>query len=191
MPRSGFLFVAASGLLIAGCKVPGFGEIDEKISTMTQRLDALEEAAGAASDIDLAGMDERLAAIEQIMGGGGIQDGSMSGVAEAIETVDSLRAGMDDMEQIIASQSDSLDAVYQMLEASMSSVDSLEDRIDDLEGEVASLHTTQSSGTSGSSRGGTSGGTSGRSGGTSGGSSGRSGGTSGGSSGGSSGGTSR
>ncbi len=186
MPKCGILFLAASGLLIAGCKVRGFGEFDEKISTMTQRLDALEEAAGEAADIDLAGVDERLAAIEQVMGGEGMQDGSMAGLAEAIETVDSLQAGMAEMELLVASQRDSLDAAYQMLEASMASVDSLEDRIDDLEGEVASLHTAQSSGTSGTSRSGTSGGTSGRSGGTSGGSSGRSGGTGGGSSGGTS-----
>lgn len=186
MHKCAVLFVAASGLLLAGCKVPGFEAIDEQMTTMTQRLDALEEAAGDAAEIDLAGMDGRLSALEQVLGGEGVQDGSMAGVAEAIETVDSLQADMAGMEMIIESQRDSLDAAYQMLEASMATVDSLEDRLDDLEGEVASLHTTQSSGTSGTSRGGSTGGTGGRSGGTSGGSGGRSGGTSGGSSGGSS-----
>lgn len=175
--------LAAAALMTAGCKVPGFAEMDEKISTVTERLDDLEEAAENVTEIDLSGMNDRLEALELALGGGSAQGGQAAG---AVASLDSLEAGMEEMQRMLESGRDSLSAAYELMESSTATIDSLEDRIDDLEGEVASLHTTQSSGTSGTSRGGTSGGTSGRSGGTSGGSSGRSGGTSGGSSGGTS-----
>lgn len=185
--RTVFL-LAAAALMTAGCKVPGFAEMDEKISTVTERIDDLEEAAENVTEIDLSGMNERLSALELALGGGSAQGGQAAG---AVAALDSLEAGMEEMQRMLESGRDSLSAAYELIESSTATIDSLEDRIDDLEGEVASLHSTQSSGVSGGSvRGGSTGGSSGRSGGTSGGSSGRSGG-SGGTSGGTSGGSTR
>ncbi len=169
------MLLAVAALMSAGCKVPGFAEMDEKISTVTERIDDLEEVAENVSEIDLSGMNDRLEALELALGGGSAQGGQAAG---AVAALDSLQAGMTEMQQMLESGRDSLSAAYELIESSTATIDSLEERIDDLEGEVASLHSSQSSGvTSGASRGST-GGSSGRSGGTTGGSSsGRSGGT--------------
>ena len=133
------LLLAAAALMSTGCKVPGFAEIDEKMSTVTERLDDLEDVVENITERDLSGMSDRLGALEVALGG------SAQGGQNAAAVLNSLQDGMTEMQQMLESGRDSLSAAYELIESAAATIDSLEDRIDALVAEVASLRSARTS----------------------------------------------
>ncbi|MGB4082281.1 MAG: hypothetical protein WBK62_03435, partial [Candidatus Fermentibacter daniensis] len=132
------LLLAAAVLMSTGCKVPGFAEIDEKMSTVTERLDDLEDVVENITERDLSGVSDRLGALEVALGGSSAQGGQ-----NAAAVLNSLQDGMTEMQQMLESGRDSLSAAYELIESAAATIDSLEDRIDDLAAEVASLRSAR------------------------------------------------
>jgi chromosome segregation ATPase len=191
------LLLAAIVAMAVACEVPGLKDIDEKIDTLGQRLEALEDLGQQVPEIDLSRIDEveqRLLTIEESLASSGIEVStevpSLTGIEESIAQLqESLSTSTGALEDLITGQQDSIAVLRVELAAALIQAESLAARVEELEDDVSWLagQVSSSSGSSGTSgRGGGTGGSSGgRTGGTSGG---RSGGTSGGSSGGSSGG---
>ena len=133
------LLLAAAVLMATGCKMPGFAEIDEKMSTVSERLDDLEDVVENITERDLSGVSDRLEALEIALGG------SAQGGHNAAASFNSLQDGMTEMRQMLESGRDSLSAAYELIESAAATIDSLEDRIDALVAEVASLRSARTS----------------------------------------------